>query len=233
MELLYMTYATFFIVIGYFVAFLVIRRIVNVKYDKKLGIKTIGIRKNKLKTIHNRTESTPYLALESLFKEYTMNTNDKLVDFGSGRGRVAIFIHNKFKVSVTGIELNTLTYNEAVDNVDFYTNKYGDINKDLNILEKYAEKYNIKKDDNKFFFFNPFHISIFQEVVRNIIESSKEHKKQVEIILYYPLPSYIQFIENETRFILKNKIKAKGSITPTEKFLIYTLNPQVNQMEAD
>src|SRR5690554_6158733 len=79
------------------------------KYDQTLNISTSGIRewrKRKLADDYNRYEATPYKALDKLFKKYSFNQHDKLIDFGCGRGRVSFYIHNRFQISVTGIEAN-------------------------------------------------------------------------------------------------------------------------------
>lgn len=200
------------------------RNTINKRYDRVFGINTRGLRSWERGSLYNRTESTPYLALSSLAQEYEMSPQDKLVDFGCGKGRVAIFLHNKFNISVTGVELNPATYDEAIENINSYMNMYGENDK-LTLSSDYAEEYEIKDDENKFFFFNPFDVSIFKKVVNNIVKNADEHNKEVEIILYYPLNTYKKFLKNETPFQLKQKIKASGAIGYREKFLIYKYKP--------
>lgn len=209
----------------YYSIIITMRIVANKRYDESFGINTRGLRSWGRGSLYNRTESTPYLALNSFSEEYKMNSNDNLVDFGCGKGRVAIYIHDKYKIPVTGIELNELTYKDALENVSSYVDVQGNSKVEVKIEKEYAEKYEIKKDENKFFFFNPFDVSIFEKVVHNIVKSAKEHHKEVEIILYYPISEYRNFLNKETPFELKNEIKAKGSIGFTEKFLIYKFNP--------
>lgn len=210
----------------YSVYLLVRRRNANIRYDKMFGIDTRGLRNWSKGKLYNRTESTPYLALRSFTKKYKMNPKDGLVDFGCGKGRVAIYLHDKYKISVTGIELNNLAYSEAVKNVESYLDKHEMINDGtLQIKQEYAEDYKIKENENKFFFFNPFHVSIFKKVVNNIIKDAEENNKEVEIILYYPLNSYMKFLRKETPFQLVQRIRASGSIGYREKFLIYKFIP--------
>lgn len=224
---LYTLYAIVFCVSIYTISLPFVRLVADRKYDSKLAIHTTGIRDWDKDKIYNRTESTPYLALNSFANKYKMSPEDSLVDFGCGKGRVAIFMHNKLNINVTGIELNELTYDEAIDNIKIYSNKYPDLNKDLYIGKEYAQKYQIKENENKFFFFNPFDVSIFTEVVSNIIHNSNKYNKEVEIILYYPLSSYKHFLNSKTPFILTNKISAKCSIGFKEKFLIYKYTPEI------
>lgn len=210
----------------YFTYFMLIRIFTNKRYDKKLNINTRGIRSWGRNSLYHRTESTPYLALESFAKEYKFNETDRLVDFGAGKGRVSIYIHNKLNLNVTGVELNNLTYKDAIKNVNNYLYKYGHCkNVNLSIQLESAENYKIKKDDNKFFFFNPFNVVIFERVIDNIVENAIKNNKEVEIILYYPTKKYVNFLNTNNNFKLVKQIKTHGSIFPKEKISIYRFIP--------
>lgn len=190
--------------------------------DKSLYIRTTGIREWKdMSTHYNRCESTPYKALDKLFKKYKLDKTDNVVDFGCGRGRVAFYIHDRLGVPVTGIEVNDTTYDEAVTNMERHIKgkKYEDV--PIRFEYGLAENYEIQPDDNKFYFFNPFSISIFKKIVNNILESVDEHNRPVDIILYYPMPKYKQFLNKRTPFNLINKVRVPGVNDKREKFLIY------------
>lgn len=199
------------------------RTLTNKICDKKFNINTVGIRNWDKNNLYHRTESTPYLALDSLVKEYTVNLDDNLVDFGAGRGRVSIYLFDKWKVAVKGIEINDFTYVEFAENISNYFSKHGDSN-DLDIVKEYAENYKIKEGENKFFFFNPFNVSIFEKVIENIIANAIKNNKEVEIILYYPTNEYKSFLK-ETPFKLIQEIKTKNAIFPNERFAIYKYTP--------
>lgn len=202
--------------------FLIIQRFyINKRYDKKLGIKTRGFRDWDKSGLYNRTESTPYLALKSFVEKYrNIKEEDELVDYGSGRGRVAIYLHNQLRIPITGIEINELTYKEAKDNIESYLQLTGKQDIKIRIEKEYAENYVINKNQNKFFFFNPFSVEIFQKVVEKIINNANNHDKEVEVILYYPIKEYKALLEN-TGFEIIQKIKPKGSLFPRETFIIY------------
>ena len=104
-----------------------------------------------------------------------------------------------------------------------YLDKYG-INAEIKIEKEYAEKYKIKDDENKFFFFNPFNVVIFKEVVENILENAKERGKEIDIILYYPIDEYVDFLK-DTPLKLYENIKTHGAIFPSEHFKIYKFIP--------
>lgn len=193
------------------------------KFDQMLQIKTSGIREWKDPLVqYNRYEATPYKSLEQLFKVYKLHESDEVVDFGSGRGRVTFYIHHRFQVPVTGIEVNDLTYEESLQNKASYRLKASNIPAPIRLKYGLAEDYIIKPTDTCFYFFNPFSVNIFKQVVQNIIRSVKQHERVLDIILYYPLPEYRHYME-KTPFKLMNKAKLPGAKDKLDKFLIYRL----------
>lgn len=193
-------------------------------YDRLFYIKTTGIREWKDNTIHyNRCEATPYKALDKLFKVYKFKKTDRVVDFGCGRGRVAFYIHNRFHVPVTGIEMNDKTYKEAINNKVSYRQRAKHISAPIRFEYGLAEHYEVKLRDNRFYFFNPFSVQIFKKVVNNILCSVNNEKRPVDIILYHPMPKYKQFLKKDTPFKLLNKVRVSEEKTSdrNEKFLIY------------
>lgn len=194
----------------------------EIKYDKLLNIKTIGLREWRDQTIeYNRYEATPYKALNRLFKTYKLKKTDMVVDFGCGRGRVAFYIHNRFHVPVTGIEVNEITYGEALKNKVRYRQRTKHIKAPIRFEYGLAEHYKVEFTDNRFYFFNPFSSKIFSKVVNNILHSVKEKERPVDIILYYPLAKYKKFLQKATPFKLINKVRIPGVNESAEKFLIY------------
>ena len=200
---------------------------VDITFDQKLNIKTTGIREWKDPNgPYNRCESTPYKALERLFQVYSITPSDRVVDFGIGRGRVSFYIHNKFHASVTGIEVHEQTLDEALDNKRAYRYYAADIPGYIDIQYGLAEQYEISPEENIFYFFNPFSVKIFKEVVRNILESLKKHPRTADIILYYPLNGYKHYLQQHTPFKLLNKITVPDRKDKKEKFLIYRFSPE-------
>ncbi|WP_391205846.1 SAM-dependent methyltransferase [Psychrobacillus sp. L4] len=177
-------------------------------HDRLLRIKTEGIREWQHQSAHyNRYEATPYIALEALFDEYTCNSNDKFVDFGCGKGRFPFYIHHHLHVSVTGVEMSGQLYQESMENLASYMGRSKQTRASIGFERMLAEEYKVDFKDNRFYFFNPFSIQIFQKVIDNILLSIENYPRSVDVILYYPTSDYIQFLEINTPFELFKEVK--------------------------
>ncbi|NFO02635.1 methyltransferase [Clostridium botulinum] len=194
-------------------------------YENILNIKTSGKQELEEATRHyNRYEPTDYQALNKLFEEYKLNNADSVVDFGCGKGRLNFYLNYLFKCNVTGIEMNKYFYKQALINKKYYLEKYNIYENKINFVCELAEKYEVKPEDNKFYFFNPFSIEIFMKVIDNIIGSVYENKRNIEIILFYPSDDYIFFLEQYTFFIIKKEVRLESFKNDSrDRFVIYQL----------
>ncbi|CAH2716807.1 hypothetical protein BACCIP111895_03995 [Neobacillus rhizosphaerae] len=195
-------------------------------YDKLLNIKTRGEQQGFHKSLHyHRYEPTPYSALEELFRHYEVESSDRVVDFGCGKGRLNFYIEYFFHASVVGVEMDGTLFQAAVENRGSY------VRRTKNSLDKIqfhcclAEEYEIDSRDNRFYFFNPFSIQVFRKIVNNILLSVEESERNIELVLYYPSEDYIYFLENHTSFELKREVQLPYLYehNPNERFLIYRL----------
>jgi SAM-dependent methyltransferase len=196
-------------------------------YDDLLNIKTEGEQKGFNESYHyHRYEPTPYKALAFLFKQYTLNSSDRVVDFGSGKGRLNFYINNLFNATVVGVEMNEKYVQEAIENRKNYCKKLRKSEEKIHFYCGLAQDYQINSFDNRFYFFNPFSIKIFIMIINNILLSVEQANRPIEIILYYSSDDYIYFLENQTAFELKREILLPGlhEQNPNERFLIYRLD---------
>ena len=192
--------------------------------DIALGINTTGLRDWDSSNTHryNRTESTPYKALDFFFSEYEINPEiDQMVDYGCGKGRMLFYIYNKYKIPVTGIELNDLTFDELSRNLESYSNRQKEKWPNIRLVYGYAEKYQVDPKDNIFYFFNPFNLNIFKQCIRNIEDSVIKNPRDVDVILYYPLDGFVSFMEKATMFTRDEQIRLYWKSDPLKKFLIF------------
>ena len=194
------------------------------EYDRLLKIQTGGTWEWLYQSIHyNRYEATPYAAIDELFQEYELKRADGVVDFGCGKGRLLFYIHHRFHVRGTGVEVNGQLYQEAIENQADYMKKRKRVDDSIHFECCAAEDYKIEKEENCFYFFNPFSIQIFMKVVRNILLSVEKYQRSVDIVLYYPTAEYIQFLEMYTPFQLWKEVKVSKLYekNDNERFLIF------------
>ena len=193
-------------------------------FDRLLHIKTVGMLEVINQSAHyNRYEATPYKAIEEFFNEYELNNTQNVVDFGSGKGRLPFYIHHRFLIPVRGIEMSNKLYRESIENLESYMQKTKK-KKNLITFEKcLAQEYEIKSQDNVFYFFNPFSVQIFMKVVENILQSIDQQERSVDLILYYPTIEYIQFLNTRTTFKLVKEVKVSGLYehNENERFLLF------------
>ena len=111
----------------------------------------------------------------------------------------------------------------AIKNKEMYKKKLkNDV--PIDFVYALAEQYEVDKKDNCFYFFNPFSLKIFKQVTRNILKSVIEHQREIDLILYYPLPEFKEFLKIHTPFRKLNKVKVPGIHGKYGKFVIYRLN---------
>ncbi|MDZ5606017.1 class I SAM-dependent methyltransferase [Bacillus pseudomycoides] len=193
-------------------------------YDAVLNIKTVGDQKGFNKSLHyHRYEPTPYSALETLFNQYELKGSDRVVDFGCGKGRLNFYIHHACGASAVGIEMNETFYEEAMENRERYARKSRNSKDKIQFQCCLAQEYEIDSRDNRFYFFNPFSVQVFMNVVNNILLSVEEVERDIELILYYPSEDYIFFLENQTAFELKEEVRLPEAYerNGNERFLVY------------
>ena len=195
-------------------------------YERLFNIKTTGEQQGFYESHHyNRYEATSYFALETLFKEYTLSSNDCIVDFGCGKGRLSFYINYYYNCKITGIEMNNNYFDICINNKKNYLKNYNKEKNKIEFLNIFAEEYKISSTDNKFYFFNPFSVQIFIKVVTNIIYSVVDEYRPVDLILYYPSEDYIYYLENYTMFHLVKEIKLNEHYEQDnrERILVYRL----------
>lgn len=195
-------------------------------YDELLNIITGGDQEGFNKSFHyHRYEPTPYSALEELFKQYELTSSDRVVDFGCGKGRLNFYINYLFNATVVGVEMNETFYQDAIENKDYYLEKFSESEDKIHFQCCLAQEYQINPKDNRFYFFNPFSIQIFMNIINNILFSVEKTNREIELILYYVSEDYFYYLENQTAFELKQEVILPGLYdqNPYEKFLIYRL----------
>lgn len=195
--------------------------------DRALRIKTIGDQLNFPQLAHyHRYEPTPYLALEQVFSEYVIEPDEGFVDMGCGKGRVAFWVHDRFGVNVTGVDMNPVFYEECLQNKQSYLKKSRQKRGSVQFECMLAQEYKIKPDECVFYFFNPFSIHIFQKVLDNILRSVADYPRTVTIVLYYPSDDYLDRLHDHDLFEWLAEVPVKGLIEQDdlEWFVLFQYN---------
>lgn len=199
----------------------------NKDYDQLLSIKTkdIGMQAMEQHANYSPYEATPYPLLYTLFNSYPLTDTDVFVDFGCGTGRIIFLVHHLFDVFVVGIEMNEQLYKKTIQNKQIYLQNHSGKTDEIAVIHSRAEEYKIQEAENKFYFFNPFSVGIFSKVIENIVQSYERNRRTIDLILYYPMEEYTEFLKQQTPFVLFKEIKIPGlyNRNSRERFLIYRL----------
>lgn len=170
----------------------------------------------------HRYEPTPYPILDTIFSAFPPKPDDILVDYGCGLGRLNFYAAYCFHVASVGIEMSDEYYHRALANKKSFVGQ-----KDcISFLHCRAEEYTVSKNDTIFYFFNPFSLTIFRPVIRNILLSYEEAPRTITLLLYYPEDELIFYMERHTCFQLIDEIAASDAIIRDrrERFLVYQLS---------
>lgn len=198
--------------------------ILEQQFEKLLNIQTEGFQYGFPKdAMYHRYEPTPYDALEQLFEQYELPSRAQVVDFGCGKGRVPIYIHWKFKIPTVGVEMDQKFFIEAEHNLQNYIQGIKKKFVPVRIEQMIAERYKIAKSENVFFFFNPFSIHIFRQVIANILSSYEKNPRTMDIVMYYPTSDYLYHLALNTPFEELIEIRLEGYSNENERLCIYRL----------
>lgn len=158
-------------------------------WDKLLQIKTVGRDDTGADQDHHPYEPTPYSVLQRLADSGLIGKDDRLVDYGCGKGRVDFFLSYRTKAKTVGVEYDERIYCDALSNQKTAVSKAK-----TEFLLLRAETYELPPDMNRCYFFNPFSLEILQKVMARILESYYETPREIFLFFYYPSDEYISWL---------------------------------------
>ncbi|MDE6760839.1 MAG: class I SAM-dependent methyltransferase [Lachnospiraceae bacterium] len=208
----------------------------NDKFERFLGIESTEIvYNNRFHDDYYRYEPTSYSGLICAFDEMedVLSKYDRLVDFGCGKGRVLFYVNQRFQCEVCGIEVDEELYEMALDNRAYFNTRFRGSSEKIEIINGKAEEYVIKPEDNVFYFFNPFEINIFEQVMENVLKSVEEHPRRVFVMMYYPKEEYRTYMKRK-RFNIYGIARLPAyEMDWDEKVVIYEYGMPMQQTEFD
>ncbi|MCR5338873.1 MAG: SAM-dependent methyltransferase [Lachnospiraceae bacterium] len=162
--------------------------------DARLHIKTIGRIDHYADDHVYPYEPTTYTVLERIAESGLIGEGDHLLDYGCGKARTLVYLHEKTGCRASGVELIRDFYEEARKNIAAYEK---DICRPrgkavrIDITHGEAQKYKIPPTVNRIIFFNPFYVEIFESVMKQVTGSYYEDSRNIRLFLYYPQDSYV------------------------------------------
>lgn len=170
------------------------------QWDRKLKIQTGGREDSHADDHHNPYEPTPYSVLIRLAESGYIGKNEKIVDYGCGKGRVGFFLNQMLGCDVTGLEYDEPVFRKAEANLQGASGKSG-----VRFLCEAAEDY-VVTDETGFYFFNPFSVELLRSVLGKIEDSYYENPRRIRLFFYYPSEEYVAFLMTQDIFTFEDEI---------------------------
>lgn len=195
-------------------------------YDAFLGIDTREAEweEEGIPEEYNRYEVTPYDALSVACEQLRIKPTDCVVDFGCGKGRILFFFNNFFLCKTKGIEHDPELYRQLEDNKAYYGVRFKERGDMIHLYHMKAEEYEVSREDNIFYFFNPCSPEHFATILENIILSVEAYSRVVTLILYYASDEYIKIIR-EMCWKQKRMIRLPNYMEDTDEKIYVFQNP--------
>lgn len=194
----------------------------EIQWDKFLKIKTTGRDDSHSDQYRYPYEPTSYTVLERLANSGLIRKNNKLIDYGTGKGRVCFYLSYQTRCKTSGIEYDEQIYKRAVENKETAISG----NRTDFVLCS-AENYKVPADVDRCYFFNPFSIEIFQSVLTRIYESYYENPREILLFFYYPSEDYVSSLMLQEQLMFYDEIDTSDLFPgedKREKILIFQVS---------
>ena len=159
------------------------------EWDKALHIQTGG-RENESGGRYMPYEPTPYSVLERLAESGWVGKDGRLLDYGCGKGRAAIFLALKTGCHAVGIDHSAKLISMAEEN-----RLKSSVADRVRFEQARAESYE-PGAENLFFFFNPFSGDVLRAVLRRI-RRGRSQRGGARLLFYYPTDGFLSCLGEE------------------------------------
>lgn len=194
----------------------------EIEYDKLLKIHTNGRDDSKANYVNFPYEPTPYVVLERLANSGYLTKKDKIIDYGSGKGRVDFFLAYQAKVKMIGVEYDEFLYQLAQNNKKNALSSHK-----VEFININACDYIPPTDLTGAYFFNPFSVKVLDKVLKIL-----EKCAQLKLFFYYPSKSYEEYLEECVNLKMIDKIDCTdlfSNVDERECILVYEM---INKKES-
>ena len=191
----------------------------EMQWDKLLKIKTTGRDDSNSDQYRYPYEPTPYCVLERLAGSGYIGKRNKLLDYGTGKGRVCFYLSYQCRCKSIGIEYDERLYDGAKTNQE--TAAAG---RRTDIVMKNAENYAVPADVDRCYFFNPFSVELLKTVLAKIMDSYYQNPRELQLFFYYPSEEYVAYLMTQDNLMFVDEIDC-GDLFPgndlRERILIF------------
>ena len=178
----------------------------DLMWDERLGISTESVDYSLEDSENYGYDPTPYAVLEELVKLDFLDSEDIVVDYGCGSGRVGFFLESQVGCRVIGIDHSSKLLEEAHENLERYN---GDGN--IEFICSKAEDY-CPIEANRLYLFNPFSTKVFRQILARIGESLKKNPREILIFFYYSTIEYKLYMPTEPRLELLKSVEFDAEV---------------------
>ncbi len=168
----------------------------ELRMDALLGIRTTGRDESHATQDSNPYEPTPYAVLERLANSGLTGKRNLLVDYGCGKGRVGLYLAYQARCRSVGVERDPLLLEAARRNrraAPFMQGPYAADRVAFELAD--AAAYDPPQAADRFYFFNPFSVEVFAQVLERIRRSLADAPRAAAVLLYYPDDTYLDLLE--------------------------------------
>jgi 16S rRNA G966 N2-methylase RsmD len=152
-----------------------------------------------------------------LIKGLKLPEESVFVDMGSGKGRVLLMASMYNFKRITGVEISSKLCEIARNNIAIYEKK---LKRPLHIevVNEDVLKYNIKNDENVFYFYKPFDNFVMEKIIERVIKSLNDKPRKGWLIINNFIP-FSAMIENKYKFPAIKKFIYGGT-----EFAVYAID---------
>ena len=174
------------------------------RWDKLLHIKTTGRDDSRADQYRYPYEPTPYSVLERLANSGYITKKNTLVDYGCGKGRVDFFLSYQTRCKSIGIEYDDRIYAGIIEN-----KKSAVSGSRTEFVLGSAEEYEVPEEADRFYFFNPFSVTLLRKVMNKIEESYYKNPREILFFFYYPSDEYVAYLMTKERVFFADEIDCR------------------------
>ena len=173
----------------------------EIQWDKMLKIKTSGRDDSHSDQYRYPYEPTPYCVLERLANSGWIGKKNKVLDYGTGKGRVCFYLSYQTRCASVGIEYDERIFQQVMENKELAVS-----GSRTSFLKTNAETYPVSEEVDRCYFFNPFSVEILQKVLARIYESFYENPREILLFFYYPSDEYISYLMTQEQLLFSDEI---------------------------